>query len=109
MINFSSSAVFYIHKEPINMLNGFEGLSTAIKAKFNNEIKKDSFYLFLNKKKDRIKIIYWDIDGLAIWYKRLEKGKFLLKTIDKKVLNRKEFILLLEGIVPKHIQKRFSL
>lgn len=51
MINFSSSAVFYIHKEPINMLNGFEGLSTAIKAKFNNEIKKDSFYLFLNKKK----------------------------------------------------------
>lgn len=109
MFGISPSARFFICKKPMDMRNGFEGLSSAIEAIFKIDITSDAFFVFTNKSKNRMKILYWDMDGMIIWYKRLEKGKFLLKNFDKDLLDRKEFIMLLEGIVPKQIQKRFSL
>jgi len=109
MFGISPSARFFICKKPMDMRNGFEGLSFAVENIFKTVITTDAFFVFINKNKNRMKILYWDIDGMIIWYKRLEKGKFLLKNFDKDLLDRKEFIMLLEGIVPKQIQKRFSL
>jgi len=56
-----------------------------------------------------LKLLYWDRDGYAIWYKRLEKGHFLKRDYPERVLSRKEFFMLLEGIVPKRISRRFAL
>ena len=109
MFGISPSARFFICKKPMDMRNGFEGLSSAIETIFKIDITSDAFFVFTNKSKNRMKILYWDMDGMIIWYKRLEKGKFLLKNFDKDLLDRKEFIMLLEGIIPKQIQKRFSL
>ena len=91
----------------MDMRNSFEGLSTAIEKTFSEKIVSGSFFVFFNKTRDKIKILYWDIDGLAIWYKRLEKGKFL-KDSSKTELSRKELVMILEGITPKKIQKRYS-
>ena len=91
------------------MRNSFEGLCKAISKNFQTSLTSGSFFLFINRKKDRLKILYWDGDGFVIWYKRLEKGRFHLRNIKDNTIDKKTFIMLLEGIVPKKIEKRFFL
>jgi transposase len=93
----------------IDMRKGIEGLSALIEESFKGELMSGAYFVFINKMKDRIKVLYWDLDGFAIWWKRLEKGKFCLLGIDKAQIDRKEFFMLLEGITPKKIEKRFKI
>lgn len=90
------------------MRKSFEGLSAAIEQEFSVSITSGAFFVFLNRRKNRMKILYWDGDGLAIWYKRLEKGRFSTKTAEKPCMNRREFFLLLEGITPKRLNLRYN-
>lgn len=106
MFNISSSKIF-VCKDPIDMRNGFEGLSSAVTQIFNTTIISGGFFVFFNKRKNLLKVLYWDIDGPAIWYKRLEKGKFLYKKSTNEIIDKREFIMLLEGITPKHLNKRY--
>lgn len=59
----------------IDMRKGIEGLSALVEGSFKGELMSGAYFVFVNKMKDRIKILYWDVDGFAIWWKRLEKGK----------------------------------
>ncbi|MGE4344800.1 MAG: IS66 family insertion sequence element accessory protein TnpB [Geoalkalibacter sp.] len=54
-------------------------------------------------------MLAWDGDGFAIWYKRLEQGTFPDCFPGRRELTRQQFVLLLEGIVPKRLSRRFSL
>ncbi len=109
MFGFSSAARFFICKEAIDMRKGFEGLSNLVDIMFKAKITSGAFFVFINKNRNRVKVIYWDIDGLVIWYKRLEKGSFSLKHLNQNQVNRKDFLMLLEGVVPKQLKRRFSL
>ena len=107
MLGFSSNCRIFICKEPVDMRNGFEGLSSIVAKIFKTKIASGAIFVFINKRKNLMKILYWDRDGLAIWYKRLEKGRFLNN--NKSLLDRREFLMLLEGIVPKRLERRFFL
>ncbi len=109
MLSFSSAARFFICKEAIDMRKGFDGLSDLVDVIFKTKISSEAFFIFINKPRNRIKILYWDLDGLVIWYKRLEKGSFSLKHLNQNQVTRKDILMLLEGVVPKLYQKRFSL
>lgn len=71
-------------------------------------------FVFRNRNRDRLKILYWDRDGLAIWYKRLEQGTFQLPTDVNKpdaqavgvAISVDELSLLLGGIDLRSIRKR---
>ena len=89
------------------MRKSFEGLSQLVEKAFPADLTSGALFVFINRKKDSMKVLYWDQDGLAIWYKRLEKGSFSQNK--KTELNRKEFFMLLEGITPKKINRRYSL
>jgi transposase len=56
-----------------------------------------------------MKVMFWDKDGFVIFYKRVEKGSFPYKWGDSTSIDRRQFFLLFEGIIPKKIQARFSL
>jgi len=91
------------------MHKSFEGLSAAVEEAFPGELLSGAYFIFLNRLGDHMKVLYWDGDGLAIWYKRLEKGRFLKKNHEKISIDRREFFMLLEGVTPQKIQPRYSL
>ena len=108
MLALSSAKIFICH-EPIDLRKGFEGLSFLVASRFEiNIIESGAYFVFMNKDRDRMKILYWDMDGLAIWYKRLEQGRFPSQSQQTGVIDRRRFLMLLEGIVPKRLHKRYS-
>lgn len=76
MIAFSPQAKIYLHNQPIDMRKSFDGLFGIVKADLNLDVREGGLFMFLNLRRNRIKIMYWDRDGLAIWMKRLEKNCF---------------------------------
>jgi transposase len=109
MITLPGNARIFIYADPVNMLKSFEGLSTIVESAFPSELMTGAFFVFLNRVRDKIKVLYWDGDGFSIWYKRLEKGGFIRKLKGPFLIDRREFLMLLEGVTPKRMRKRFSL
>jgi transposase len=103
------NARIFLYRDEVDMRKGFEGLSSLVENMFQDELTSGAYFIFLNWKRDRMKILYWDVDGLAIWYKRLEKGSFPKHQTEGSLMDRKEFFMLLEGITPKRVQKRFKI
>jgi transposase len=58
------------------MRKGFDGLQGMVREFLGQDPLSGHLFLFLNRRRDRIKLLWWDRDGLVIWYKRLEAGTF---------------------------------
>jgi transposase len=58
------------------MRKGFNGLQGMVREYLGQDPLSGHLFLFLNRRRDRIKLLWWDRDGLVIWYKRLEAGTF---------------------------------
>ena len=92
------------------MRRSFNGLSGLVEEHFPGRLLENSFFIFSNRRRNFLKIMYFDKDGLAIWMKRLEKGRFRLACDGEKlVIDRRELLLLLEGVTPLKIDRRFEL
>lgn len=108
MLAMAANARIFLFRKPTDMRKGVESLSALVEESCSGELLSGAYFVFVNRSKDRMKVLYWDMDGFAIWWKRLEKGTFRLLGIDKSLIDRKEFFMLLEGITPHRIQKRFK-
>lgn len=109
MLAISSNARIFFFRESMDMRKGIEGMSALVEAFCSGELMTGAYFVFVNRAKDKMKVLYWDNDGFAIWWKRLEKGSFHCLDNQKMLMDRKEFFMLLEGIIPKRIQKRFTI
>jgi len=77
MTNFTDIRIF-LCTTPTNMSHSFESLMGQAQRVFEQDPCSGHLFLFLNRDRDRIKILFWDQDGFCIFYKRLEAGKFQL-------------------------------
>ncbi len=99
----------YLYDQAVDMRKSFEGLSQLIECAHPGQLLSGSLFLFLNRRRNLIKILYWEGDGFAIWYKRLEQGTFSSCFSGENTLTRQQFTMLLEGVVPRRLNNRFSL
>jgi transposase len=76
MFGLSAAVRVYFAKDPADMRKSFDGLSALVAGALSLDPLSGHLFVFLNKRRDRVKILYWDRDGLAVWAKRLEKGTF---------------------------------
>ena len=76
MISLSSAVRIFVCKEVTDMRCSFERLSGLAKNVMEQDPLSGHLFVFLNRLRDSVKILYWDRSGYAIWYKRLEQGKF---------------------------------
>lgn len=109
MLALSGAPRIFIYQGPTHMGKGFEGLCALVSQKFSEPVTSGAYFVFMNRTKTRMKVLYWDNDGLALWYKRLEQGTFPKDKNQQALIDRRDFLMLLEGVVPKRKHKRFQL
>ncbi len=76
MISLPSAVRAFLCTRAVDMRKSFDGLSGLVEECFRQDLLDGHLFLFVNRRRDRIKVLYFDHDGLAIWYKRLEVGSF---------------------------------
>jgi transposase len=100
----------YLCTAPADMRKGFDSLAALVRDHLGRDPMARDLFLFVGRAKDRLKLLYWDGDGFALWYKRLEEGTFRLpsaKTAGASLeLKASELAMLLEGIDLTSIKRR---
>lgn len=113
MLNLPPSVRIYFCVLPIDMRRSFDSLAELAREQMGEDPMSGHLFLFRNKTEDCLKVLYWDRDGYAIWYKRLQKGKFVLPATAGKSLevDATTFSMLLNGLDRKRLkkQKRYSM
>lgn len=77
MMRFTSDATVYLHKHAIDFRKQINGLSLIVQESLLLDPFSESLFVFINRTRSRIKILYWDRNGFCLWMKRLEKDKFV--------------------------------
>ena len=99
----------YLCLTPADMRWGFDTLAQMVQQAMQADPLSGDLFLFTARRRDRLKILYWDRDGLALWYKRLEQGTFRIpQPADSSVaveLTASELAMLLEGIDLRSIRR----
>ena len=99
----------YLCLTPADMRWGFDTLAQMVQQAMQADPLSGDLFLFTARRRDRLKILYWDRDGLALWYKRLEQGAFRIpKPADSSAaveLSASELAMLLEGIDLRSIRR----
>jgi transposase len=76
MLSFTGSLKVFVALDPIDMRKGFEGLQAAVGEKLKADVRDGAIFAFTNKRRTRLKILYFDGTGLWLMTKRLEQGTF---------------------------------
>jgi transposase len=102
MLALSANAAIYLAVEPTDMRKGFDGLSRLVAEHIEKNVLDGGLYVFVNRRGDRLKLLWWDEDGLALFYKRLEQGTFQRPPVaadaQRVALTPTELALILGGI-----------
>lgn len=108
MLNLSMGVRAFVCTRPTDMRRSFDGLMGMVSEFFGAEALSGHLFLFVNRRRDRLKILYWDNDGLAIWYKRLEKGTFQTPNGDgsEVELDATQLAMLLQGVDWRRAERR---
>jgi transposase len=100
----------FAYLEPTDMRKSFDGLSGLVDQHLGEDPLSGALFLFCNRRRDRLKLLYWDGDGYALWYKRLEAGTFQLPhAIDQAnhlSITHSDLMLLLDGVDLTSIRRR---
>jgi len=105
----------YVATEPVDMRRGHNGLAAIVAGQWKLDLFEGHLFVFLGRRSDRVKILFWDRGGFVLYYKRLERGRFRLPTLksgDKTmVLSAGELAMLLDGIDLRSVKrpKRWAL
>lgn len=76
MLSIPSNARIFLYTQPTDMRKGFDGLSGIVRSEFAADPLDGSMFMFINRRRNRLKILHWDGTGFALYYKLLESGTF---------------------------------
>ena len=109
MIALTASTRIYLYRSPCDMRKSFDGLCGLIRSELDADPLSGSLFVFVNRRRSMVKLLYWDRDGFMILYKRLERGCFKLPdmSVSEARIDRCQLNMLLEGITPKKVSKRY--
>ena len=103
MLTLPPSVKIYVASTPVDARKGFDGLAAVVEAQFGLAPLSGHLFVFFSKRCDRVRVVYWDRTGFAMWTKRLECGRFKLAfSADGKLMvsamEAAELALIVEGI-----------
>ena len=110
MLSLALPVDIYLSTTPADMRKSFDGLFALAVNHLGRDPLAGGLFVFLNRRRDRMKLLYWDADGLAVWAKRLEAGTFQMPAVDAHsrsvALSATELTLLLRGIDLGSVKQR---
>lgn len=107
MLSLSLPGRVFLCTAPTDMRKSFDTLACLVQAHLGQDPLSGDLFVFRSKRGDRLKLLYWDEDGYALWYKRLEAGTFVWPAADDRrtrvgehglMLRSAELAMLLDGI-----------
>jgi transposase len=90
MMHLPASVRVYLSTAPCDMRRSFDGLHALVTNAMQLDALGGHLFVFSNRRRDRIKILYWDRDGFAVWAKRLEEGTYAMPFEDNENAPRRE-------------------
>jgi transposase len=110
----SSAYQYHLYSGVADMRNSFDGLSGLVRNGLQKDPLRGQVFIFINKRRNQVKLLLWEGDGFSLYHKRLEKGTYELPTQNPHTacieLCSDELMLILKGISLKSVRrrKRFS-
>ena len=111
MLSLSPAIRIFLCAEPADLRKSFDGLGALVRQALGDDPLSGHWFVFKNRKGDRLKILAWEEDGWCLWYKRLEAGvfRFPLPAGDgppRLEIRAAELAMLLDGVVLEKVQRR---
>ena len=100
MLSLPSSVHIWLATRATDLRKSFDSLAELVRQQLQSDPLSGHLFVFRNRRGDRVKVLYWDNDGYAIWYKRLEVGTFRFPVgVDGRVeMRATELQMLLDGV-----------
>jgi transposase len=102
MLGFTTAQRYYLSRQPADMRKSYDGLSGLVRQGLGRDPLSGEVFIFVNRRRNMMKLLVWDRSGFVLWSKRLEQGTFELpKRPDQGasiVLKWEELVLILEGV-----------
>jgi transposase len=104
---------FYLYAKPTDMRKGFDGLSGIVSGQLKRSPASGDVFIFINRPKNKVKLLHWEAGGFVLYYKRLESGTFDLPNMEDSnyvQIKWSDLVMMVEGIrMEKYsLKKRFS-
>ena len=104
---------YYLYAKDADMRKGFNGLSGLVLNEMGSNPKDGNVYIFINKRKNLMKLLVYMEGGFVLYYKRLEQGTFEIpksNSGNSRVLNWHTLVLMIRGLslMPKQVRKRYK-
>ncbi len=115
MLSLSLPGRVFLCTLPTDMRKSFDSLAGLVERELGQDPLAGDLFVFHSRRGDRLKLLYWDSDGLAIWYKRLEEGTFVFPTPNSQrlsvgthglLIRPAELAMLLDGIDLANVKRR---
>ena len=110
MLGLTGQHKFYYYSGVTDLRKGFDGLCGLVRGEMESNPLDGNVYLFVNRKRDKMKILVWEPSGFWMYYKRLERGTFEIPKVNvinnKMELSWQTLMLMIEGISLQKIKKR---
>lgn len=100
MLGLSHGLRYHLCTAATDMRKGFDGLSGIVTNTLGKDPVSGDVFIFINKPRSQVKLLYWDGDGFALYHKRLERGRYATSAHPdpSRPLRREELMMLLEGL-----------
>ncbi len=108
MLSVPAQAAIFLCTEPTDLRKGINGLSGIVRGEFQSDPIDGSLYMFVNRRRDRLKILHFDGSGFWLYYKRLEAGTFEVLACDDPCveIDTTQLAMLLGGVSLASAEKR---
>ena len=111
MLALTGATRIFLYRGAADMRKSFDGLCGLVRTELEGDPLSGALFVFCNRRRTMVKMLYWDHDGLALWYKRLERGTIRLPAsiTGSAQIDRRSLSMLLEGVTPQRMSRRYRL
>ena len=110
MFSLNERHQYYLYQESTDMRKGFDGLSGLVRNELGQNPLSGDVFIFINRGRNRMKLLVWEQGGFVLYYKRLERGRFEIPAVvlgeKSSLISWQKLMLIVKGIDLQSVRKR---